>query len=657
MRCVILACSLALVWALPGAAQDIRTVARAPQSATASAATGSISGVPELPARAVPAGIAVDARGNLYVGVEVLGPEPVADQIIVLAPDGTLKPIANGLDHGGMRHTGLVTDADGNVLIADAGRSAIQHIDARTGVTTTLFSGEPLSHPIGLALDRIGNLYVADSAANAIFVLRAKTGEVELFAHVATPGALAVGPSGASVYVAALATGQVFRIDAKTRAISLAAGTGRCGSSRVPGRDIPAASVPLASPCGIAVDAAGNLFIADAAQNVIRRVDAKSGIISTIAGTGHTGYSGDGGPPKEAELNTPGALTLDREGNLFFVDEGNGAVRVVEHAGVADQASSSGAVTLSCSGGGTACFAFGPQPVAGSEGPQTILLSNNSGVTLVINNISFVGGNTGDFAQTNSCGQTVPIGSTCNINVTFTPQGTGARASTLTVVDSDGSSPQMAPVSGMGDDYELGAPMGGSVTTTVMSGATASYSLVVASVMTSGTEFSGMVTLVCPLPSALPPQTTCSVSPSSVKVAAGMSAPFTVSLATTKHTSATGPVHQFPSLPWPRGFGITAVIVLLFLGSGVLARRFSRQRSAFRSQQSEASAITPSPATVRCRLVPFFGLLAVFVFLSGCYHRGRSAATGTPAGTYPNITIFGNAQNASRAVTLTLVVQ
>jgi DNA-binding beta-propeller fold protein YncE len=297
MCCVILACSLVLVWALPGAAQDIRTIARASQSTAASAATGSIPGVPELPARAVPAGIAVDARGNLYVGVDVLGPEPGAGQILVLAPDGTLKPIADGADHSDVGHAGLVTDADGNVFIVDAGRSAIQHIDARTGVTTTLFSGEPLSHPTGLALDRADNLYIADSAANAVFILRAKTGEVELLAHVATPGALAVEPSGASVYVAALATGQVVRIDTKTRAISLAAGTGRCGSSYdLPGRDIPAASMPLASPCGIAVDAAGTLFIADAARNVIRRVDAKSGIISTIAGTGHAGYSGDGGP-------------------------------------------------------------------------------------------------------------------------------------------------------------------------------------------------------------------------------------------------------------------------------------------------------------------------------------------------------------------------
>jgi sugar lactone lactonase YvrE len=656
MRCVTLACSFVLVWALPGAAQDIRTVARAPQSAAASAATGSLPEVPELPARAVPAGIAVDARGNLYVGVDVLGPEPGAGRILVLATGGTLKSIADGADHSGMGHTGLVTDADGNVLIADAGRSAIQHIDTRTGVTTTLFSGEPLSHPIGLALDRAGNLYVADSAANAVFVLRAKTGKIDLFAHVAAPGALAVGPSGASVYVAALATGQVFRIDAKTRAISLTAGTGRCGSSRdLPGGDISAASVPLASPCGIAVDAGGNLFIADAARNIIRRVDAKSGIISAIAGTGHAGYAGDGGPATEAELNAPGSLALDREGNLYFADQGNGAVRVVQHAGVADQASSAN-VTLTCSGGGTACFTFAPEPSGGSEGPQTILLSNNSGATLVINSISFVGADTLDFVQANSCGTTLATGLTCNINVTFTPKATGPRFTTLTVVDSDGSSPQTAQVTGTGDDYELGAPMGGSLTTTIMSGATANYSLVVTSVMTSGAEFAGTVTLVCPFPSTLPPQTTCSISPSSVTVAAGMSAPFTVSLATVKHTSAPGPVRQFPALPWPRGLGIAAAIALLFLCSAVLAKRFSRQRSALGSQQSGASAATPSPATAKRRLVPVFALLAVFVFLSGCYHHGSHVATGTFAGTY-NITITGNAQNASRAVTLTLVVQ
>lgn len=300
-------------------------------------------------------------------------------------------------------------------------------------------------------------------------------------------------------------------------------------------------------------------------------------------------------------------------------------MREVEHAAAPDQAGGN-SVTLTCSGGGMACFTFAPEPVAGMEGPQVVVLSNNSSATLVINSISFVG-NAADFTETTSCGQTLAIGATCNINVTFTPRTTGPLSSALTVTDSDSSSPQSATVMGTGDDYELGAATGGSLTQTVKAGTTANYSLAV----TPDMVFSGTVMLVCPMAGGLPAKSTCTATPSSVMVTAGTGTPVPFMVAiTTMATSSAPPLLQFPSLPWGAVAVILAVIVLLL---------WNRQ----------------SRIAIR-RRAPVFALFALFAVLSGCYHHGRGKVPGTPTGTY-NITFFGTAQNATRPVNLVLIVQ
>ena len=143
--------------------------------------------------------------------------------------------------------------------------------------------------PSGVALDGDGNLYIADTDNNRL---------------------RRVDPSGT---------------------ITTIAGTGERGYS---GDGGPAVAAQLSLPSGkIAVDGAGNLYIADSFNHRVRRVD-RFGNISTIAGTGGEGYSGDGGPAIAAQLNYPQGLTLDGAGNLYIADSRNGRIRRVDSSGI-----------------------------------------------------------------------------------------------------------------------------------------------------------------------------------------------------------------------------------------------------------------------------------------------------------------------------------
>ncbi len=111
--------------------------------------------------------------------------------------------------------------------------------------------------------------------------------------------------------------------------ITTAVGTGEKGFA---GDGGPAATALLNGPFDIAFDAAGNLYFSDTFNNRIRRVDAKTGIISTVAGNGEKGYGGDGGPATAASLNEPYGIVLDRAGNLYIADRLNRRVRRVDAA-------------------------------------------------------------------------------------------------------------------------------------------------------------------------------------------------------------------------------------------------------------------------------------------------------------------------------------
>ncbi len=136
-------------------------------------------------------------------------------------------------------------------------------------------------------------------------------------AQLDQPRDVAVDAAG-NLYIADTENNRIRRVDA-SGTITTIAGTGEQGFSR---DNVPAVATQLDDPTGVAVDDAGNLYIADTENNRIRRVDA-SGIITTIAGAGARGYSGDGGPAIAAQLNEPIGVAVDAAGNLYVADSGN----------------------------------------------------------------------------------------------------------------------------------------------------------------------------------------------------------------------------------------------------------------------------------------------------------------------------------------------
>ncbi|MGH7127352.1 MAG: hypothetical protein ACREIV_02200, partial [Planctomycetaceae bacterium] len=145
-------------------------------------------------------------------------------------------------------------------------------------------------------------------------------------AGVGGPFGLAIGPDGA-LYVCEITNHVVRRVDLKTGVISTVAGTGEKGHS---GDGGPATDAQLNEPYEVCFDRDGNMFFVEMRNHIVRRVDGRTGAISTIAGNGRQGFSGDGGPAAEAQLSVPHSIALDDAGHLYICDIGNHRVRRVD---------------------------------------------------------------------------------------------------------------------------------------------------------------------------------------------------------------------------------------------------------------------------------------------------------------------------------------
>jgi DNA-binding beta-propeller fold protein YncE/dienelactone hydrolase len=145
-------------------------------------------------------------------------------------------------------------------------------------------------------------------------------------AQVNNPYGLVVGPDGA-LYFCEIGTHRIRRLDLRTHKISTVVGTGQKGYT---GNGGPALQANLNEPYEIRFDSAGNMFFAEMQNHVVRRVDAKTGIITTVAGTGVPGFSGDGGPANQAQLRQPHSITFDAQGRLLICDIGNQRIRRVD---------------------------------------------------------------------------------------------------------------------------------------------------------------------------------------------------------------------------------------------------------------------------------------------------------------------------------------
>jgi streptogramin lyase len=147
-------------------------------------------------------------------------------------------------------------------------------------------------------------------------------------AGVGGPFGIVIGPDGA-LYTCETTGHVISRVDLMTGTISTVVGTGEKGNS---GDGGPATRARVDEPYEIRFDADGNLYFVDMRAAVVRKVDAKTGVIATVAGSGEAGFSGDGGPAVEAQLKQPHSIVLDDSGNLYICDIGNHRVRKVDLA-------------------------------------------------------------------------------------------------------------------------------------------------------------------------------------------------------------------------------------------------------------------------------------------------------------------------------------
>ncbi len=305
-----------------------------------------------------PAVLAFDPAGNLLIGTT-----PGLRRVD--RATGIITTVVDGL---GILY-GMAVDARGTIYVSDDGYGLVFKIpsdfhgefDFRAYAFAGLgkFVGDGrlatagiLHDPQGVALDASGNLYIADRNGNVIRRVSAadktittvagtvggyysdnQDGTDALKASIGFPNDVAIDPSGA-LYISDLLNDRVRRVDAAGKITNYAGG----GSPQDGVGDGGAATAALFYPFGISFDRVGNLYIADAnayasvPHHRIRKVDAVTKIISTVAGGEKSGFAGDDGPATQALLFNPVHAVVDNDGNLYIADAGNGAVRKVDHA-------------------------------------------------------------------------------------------------------------------------------------------------------------------------------------------------------------------------------------------------------------------------------------------------------------------------------------
>ena len=353
-----------------------------------------------------PSSVAVDPAGNVYLT------EPYDGTIRQVNTAGKINTIV-GLDVQGFSGDGapaskallntplgVATDSSGNLYIADTLNNRIRKVVGFSGNISTFagngvlnYSGDggpatkaQLNSPQAVAVDSAGNFYIADAGNNVVRKVTA-SGTISNFAGNGTAG---FGGDGNAATGAQLNSPQGLAIDSagnlyiadtgnsRVRKVSGGAITTIAGSSTVGygGDGGAGASAQLNSPTGVAVDGAGNVYIADFGNNVVRKVTA-GGTISTVAGNGRQGYSGDGGPGVQAQLNGPQGVAVDTAGNLYIADTLNSRIRKLNSAGIQTVAGN-GIVGYSGDGGpATSAELAGPTGLA-VDLAGSIYVSNGS---------------------------------------------------------------------------------------------------------------------------------------------------------------------------------------------------------------------------------------------------------------------------------------
>ena len=431
-------------------------------------AGGSFSGDGGLATSAellMPDSARMDGAGNLYIAdtgnnvIREVNTSGIINRVAGTPSAGSGSPATAGFN-GDFQPavsaelngpSGVAVDSAGNFYIADTANNRVRKVDTTGMITTVTGDGNAnyegdggsavsaeVNGPTDVAVDSAGNIYIADNGNNR--VRRVDTsGNINLVAGNGSATAsgdggpatsaglsvwgIALDPAG-NLYIADYLNHQVRKVN-PNGLISAFAGDGTQGVS---GDNGPALSANLNTPEGLAVDDAGDVYISDDIGGV-RKVDTL-GIITTVAGGATEAFTGDGGPATQASLDHPHGVWVDNLGNIFIADTRSSVIREVNVAKsvvtfpTTSPGNTSAAQTLAVSNVGTAPLNF-----------SSIAASTNFGLTSVAN----------------ACAVGTPqtVGSTCNIGVDFAPTTTGnPLTGTLTVNDNGANTPQVANLSG-----------------------------------------------------------------------------------------------------------------------------------------------------------------------------------------------------------------
>src|SRR5208282_5812032 len=341
-----------------GATPDGGTVTFSDQNGAIGSET-LVDGVAEFTTSSLAAG--TNTVTASYGGTANFAPS-ITGTIVTAAGNGTAGYTGNKgpataaeLDNPG----GMAVDSAGDLFIADLNNNVIREVVKATGDIITVagngkagYSGDngpataaELNDPRDVAVDSAGDLFIADLNNNVIREVVKATGDIitvagngkagysgdngpATAAELDGPRGVAVDSAG-DVFFADCLNNRVREVVKATGDIITVAGDGKAGYS---GDNGPATAAVLNAPNTVAVDSAGDLFIADANNHAVREVVKATGDIITVAGNGKAGYSGDNGPATAAELNDAYGVAVDAVGDLFFADDGNNRVREVVKA-------------------------------------------------------------------------------------------------------------------------------------------------------------------------------------------------------------------------------------------------------------------------------------------------------------------------------------
>lgn len=350
-----------------------------------------------------PMALAIDSAGLLYIS------DQLNHRIRKVGADGVITTVAGSgaQGYGGdskaatdallYNPSGIALDASGNLYIADtfnhvvrkvaspnistvAGDNVAGYYDGGTDLKAT---DADLNTPIGVVVDSSGNLYIADTL-NHIIRKVTSAGVISIFAGNQTAGFAGDGGAAASaelnypqglaldaagnLYVADTYNHRIRKITADGVITTVAGGTFGFG-----GDGEAATQASLSYPKTIALDAAGNLYIADCINSRIRMVTAADGKIWTIAGNGTFGWTGDGGLATDAQLRFPNGVAVDKNGKVYVADSGNGAVRLLTpiagtgNASTAPRINQNGVTNSAAYGGDTTVAPGGWIDIAGAN--------------------------------------------------------------------------------------------------------------------------------------------------------------------------------------------------------------------------------------------------------------------------------------------------